>query len=125
VRPKKFAKLIKERDSLAYAMILSLHIACLLKADELLTVPLPYRKQQEVFSEKKGNELPLLKGRQHAIKLEPGAKPPYLPIYNLFEKELEILQEYLRSSEAKGWIQKSKSPAGAPILFVPKKDDGL
>ena len=125
VRPEKFAELIKEGNSPAYAMIPSLHITRLPKADEPLTVPLPYRKQEEVFSKEKGNELPPLEGRQHAIKLEPGAKPPYSPIYNLSEKELEILQKYLRSSEAKGWIRKSKSPAGAPILFVSKKDGGL
>ena len=91
VRPEKFAELIKEGNSPAYAMIPSLHITRLPKADEPLTVPLPYRKQEEVFSKEKGNELPPLEGRQHAIKLEPGAKPPYSPIYNLSEKELEIL----------------------------------
>tara|TARA_R110002060_G_scaffold62542_2_gene71919 strand:+ start:801 stop:917 length:117 start_codon:yes stop_codon:yes gene_type:complete len=37
-------------------------MACLLKANELLTIPLPYRKQQEVFSKEKGNELPPLEG---------------------------------------------------------------
>jgi hypothetical protein len=36
-----------------------------------------------------------------------------------------ILREYLDSSLEKGWIRNSKSPAGAPILFVLKSDGSL
>lgn len=32
-----------------------------------------------------------------------------------------MLREYLQEAEAKGWIRPSTSPAGAPILFIPKK----
>lgn len=46
-------------------------------------------------------------------------------MYLLGEPKLNALQEYLDSSLAKGWIQQSISLAGAPILFVPKKDRGL
>lgn len=122
---EEFAELIKKEDFLAYAIILSLHMTRLLKADEPLTIPLLYQKQKEVFLEEKGNELLSLEGCQHAIELELGAKLSYSPIYNLFKKELEILQEYFRSLEVKGWIRKSKNPASAPILFVPKKDSSL
>ena len=45
-----------------------------------------------------------------------------MPIYNLSQRELQILREYLDSALDKGWIRPSKSPAGAPILFVPKAD---
>jgi hypothetical protein len=48
--------------------------------------------------------------------------PPYMPIYNLSQRELVILREYLDSSLEKGWICNSKSPAGALILFIPKSD---
>ena len=37
------------------------------------------------------------------------------------EKELKTLWEYLAKALDKGWIRESSSPAGAPILFVPKK----
>ena len=54
-----------------------------------------------------------------------GKDPPYGPLYNLSNTELKVLREYLDDALAKGWIRHSVSPAGAPILFVPKKDGGL
>lgn len=39
--------------------------------------------------------------------------------------ELEILYKYLEENIYKGFIRLSKSSAGAPIFFVPKKDRGL
>jgi len=35
------------------------------------------------------------------------------------------LKKYIRENLAKGIIRKSKSPAGAPVLFVKKKDSTL
>ena len=58
----------------------------------------------------------------HIINLKEGKLPLNLFIYNLFCKELEILQEYLNSLLKKGWIWLSKLPAGVPILFIPKQD---
>jgi hypothetical protein len=46
-------------------------------------------------------------------------------IYNLSETELASLREYLNKGLDRGWIQHSISPAGAPILFVPKKNRKL
>src|SRR3984957_13700926 len=45
-----------------------------------------------------------------------------MPLYNLLQKELQILQEYLDSALKKGWIRPSKSPTKAPILFIPKAE---
>ena len=60
-----------------------------------------------------------------AHKIETNADPPHGPIYNLSAKELEALSEYLDDAIRRGWIRHSTSPAGAPILFVPKKDGRL
>ena len=60
-----------------------------------------------------------------AIKLQPGREPLYSPIYPLSQTKLAALQEFLEENLAKGFIQESKSPTSAPILFAPKKDGGL
>ena len=39
--------------------------------------------------------------------------------------ELKALDDYIKEALAKGWICESQSPAGAPILFVPKKSGKL
>ena len=80
---------------------------------------------KDVFSEHDASILSEDMDVDHPIELEPGKQPPHRPIYNLSEKELEVLREYLDSSLAKGWIRPSQSPAGAPIFFIPKKDGTL
>ena len=69
--------------------------------------------------------LPRRTAADHAIDLLPGTTPPYGPIYPLSQAELEVLRRYLDDALAKGWIRKSISAAGAPILFVPKKTGEL
>ena len=51
--------------------------------------------------------------------------PPYRPIYPLAPNKLEALQEYLKMAQEQGWIRPSTSPAGAPIISVPKKGGKL
>jgi hypothetical protein len=43
----------------------------------------------------------------------------------LSRQELDILRDYLAEAQEKSWIRPSKSPAGAPILFVPKADSTM
>lgn len=62
---------------------------------------------------------------EHKIELADGKDAPWSPVYPLGEPELETLRDYLDAGLKKGWIWRSISPAGAPILFVPKKDRGL
>ena len=45
-----------------------------------------------------------------------------MPIYNLLQRELQILQEYLDSILNKGQIKPSKLFTGVPILFILKVD---
>ncbi len=102
-----------------------LNVVWLLATKNNLVLPEEFADYAYVFLEEDANKLPPLERRQHAIKLEKGSLPPYSPIYNLSKKELGVLQEYLGSALEKGWIWKSTSPTGAPILFVPKKDGTL
>ena len=57
--------------------------------------------------------------------MEEGKSPPFGPIYQLSEKELKVLKEYVDDNLAKGFIKPSTSPAGSLVLFVPKKDGSL
>ncbi|KJZ68290.1 hypothetical protein HIM_12319 [Hirsutella minnesotensis 3608] len=84
-----------------------------------------YREWTDVFSEEEAAKLPPLSGRSHPIDLEDGQIPPAGPIYSLSEHELSVLREYITSAQKKGWIRRSISPAGSPILFVPKKGGKL
>jgi hypothetical protein len=56
------------------------------------------------------------------IDLQPGREPPWGPIYNLSPTELEVLYIYIYENLASGFIRHSKSPVGAPIFFMKKKD---
>ena len=93
---------------------------------EEVTVPVEYSDFADVFSEKSANVLPeQTRANEHAIELEEGKQPPYGPIYSLGPVELKTLKTYIETNLANGFIRASKSPAGAPILFVRKPDGSL
>ncbi|KAG9939811.1 hypothetical protein KCU85_g10054, partial [Aureobasidium melanogenum] len=89
-------------------------------------IPEQYKKWKRLFQEEENaNALPRHQPWDHEIRLEPGKQPTFGPIYALSEKELKTLREYLDENLARGFIRKSESPAGYPILFAPKKDGSL
>ena len=89
-------------------------------------IPQAYKKWEYLFQEEEtARALPIHQPWDHEIRLEPGKQPTFGPIYALSEKELGTLRKYLDENLKKGFIQKSESPAGYPILFVPKKDGSL
>jgi transposase InsO family protein len=90
---------------------------------DVIEIPEQLREFEDVFSEDLADQLPPTRKADHAI--ETTAAPPYGPLYNLTARELEELRHYLDDGVTKGWIRHSTSPAGAPILFVPKKDGSL
>jgi hypothetical protein len=59
------------------------------------------------------------------IELRDGKQSPWVPIHNLSEKELTVLREYIETNLKRSWIRPSTTPAGAPVLFVPKKDGAI
>ena len=88
-------------------------------------LPPEYADFTELFDKKAADTLPKHEEWDHTIPLEEGKSPPYGPIYNLTPTELEVLRKELDQNLARGFIQPSTSPAGAPILFVKKKDGDL
>ena len=79
----------------------------------------------DVFDNDNASLLPSNGKMDHAIETVDDKDPPYGPLYNLSTPELAVLRDYIDESLQKGWIRRSTSPCGAPILFVPKKDGGL
>jgi hypothetical protein len=55
------------------------------------------------------------------LEVAPPAKAPY----RMSHEELKELKVQFEELLTKGYIKSSKSPYGAPVLFVPKKDGML
>ncbi len=70
-------------------------------------------------------DLPPRRWIDHAIEVMPGVAPPAKVPYQMSHEELKELKVQLEELLAKGYIKPSKSPYGAPILFVHKKDGML
>ena len=88
-------------------------------------LPEQYKSYQDVFEKKNAYILPQHRPYDCAIDIEEDAQLPFGPIYNLSQDELATLKEYIDENLAKGFIRHSKSPTGASILFVKKKDGSL
>ena len=61
-------------------------------------------------------------GLEHRIRLKPHTRVPYRRPYRSGPAELKLVQETIRDLTAKGFIQRSQSRFGAPVLFTPKND---
>ena len=93
---------------------------------EEVTIPSEYANYTDVFSPDSAAELPKHTGiNNHSIGLIDDKQPPYGPIYSLGPVELQILKTYIETNLANGFIRPFKSPAGAPIPFIRKKDGNL
>jgi hypothetical protein len=84
-----------------------------------------YRSYVQVFSEADSESMPSHSPQDLAIELLDGKQPPWGPIYNLSEIELDTLRSFLEVQLKCGGVRPSKSPAGAPVFFLPKKDGTL
>lgn len=62
---------------------------------------------------------------QRAILQEPDSRPTYRGLFRYSQAEMREIEERIKYLLAKGLIQPSSSPYGAPVLFAKKKDGGL
>ena len=81
------------------------------------------RKHESVFQPPDGK--PPNRRVKHYIKLVPDALPIKRKPYPLPPHKLEAMTTQITELNKKGWIEKSQSAWGAPILFVPKKNGEL
>ena len=116
--------------ALAEPTTMPIHPSCQAQVAALTSeetgIPTEYSDFSNVFSSDSAAELPEYTGiNNHSINLLDDKQPLYGPIYSLGPVELETLKTYIETNLASGFIRPSKSPAGAPILFVRKKDGSL
>ena len=76
----------------------------------------------DVFPPDLPKGLPPRRDIDHRIELVPGSTPPSRPTYRMSPPELDEMKKQLAELAEHGFIQPSKSPFGAPVLFVKKKD---
>src|SRR5690606_6759717 len=88
-------------------------------------IPYEFSEFKELFKDKEIGTLPPHRPYDHTIPLEPGKTAPFGPLYTLSQAELKELYNYIQENLEKGFIRRSESPAGAPVLFVKKKDGSL
>lgn len=80
------------------------------------------REFQDVFATLE--RAPIQCDVDHTIR-NPGAMPTYRKAYRMTPLELKECQSQITDLLAKGFIEPSTSPYGAPVLFVQKKDGTL
>lgn len=79
----------------------------------------------DVFPKELPPGLPPSRDIDHKIELTPGATPPSRPTYRMSPTELDELKKQLDDLIKAGFVRPSKSPFGAPVLFVKKKDGSM
>lgn len=75
-----------------------------------------------VFPQELPGVLPPRREIDHRIEVLPGSTPPSRATYRMSPTELDELKKQLDELTRAGFIEPSKSPYGAPVLFVKKKD---
>lgn len=89
------------------------------------SIPKELSSFNDVFIESSANVLPPHCPYDCAINLKENFNHFYGPIYPLTDEESNALEDHIKENFAKGFIRKSNSPAGAPVLFVHKKNGKL
>src|SRR5260370_33639116 len=84
-----------------------------------------YHDFRDVFSKEAFDERPPWKACDHAIDLTPGTELPHSQTFPLSPAEQKELDDFLWENLANGHIHPSKSPMGAPVFFIKKKDGSL
>jgi hypothetical protein len=77
---------------------------------------------QDVFPPQLPATLPPQRDVDHHIELTQSSPPTLRPVFRMSPGELDELKKQLDELKQAGFIQPSKSPFGAPVLFVKKKD---
>jgi hypothetical protein len=114
---------LRKGDQVMIVQLSELKLDSELPADQKLADP--WKKYEDVFKLKLPRGLHSERNVGHSIPVEPGAPPPFRPMYRLSPVEQAEIKSKLTDLLEKGLVEPSTSPYGAPILFVGKKDGSL
>jgi hypothetical protein len=89
------------------------------------TVPESLHTFEDVFNKDSFDTLPEQRKWDHAIELEREPTPGFRKVYPMSLEEQAELDAFLEEALSTGCIRPSKSPIGAPVFFVKKKDGKL
>jgi hypothetical protein len=78
-----------------------------------------------VFSETAFDSLPERHKWDHTIELEHEPSPGFRKVYPMTLTEQTEMDAFLEKALATGHTRQSKSPLGAPVFFIKKKDGKL
>jgi hypothetical protein len=88
-------------------------------------VPMSLHAYADVFSETAFDSLPERRKWDHAIELEREPSPGFRKVYPITLTEQTGMDAFLEEALATRRIRQSKSPLGAPVFFIKKKDGKL
>jgi hypothetical protein len=88
-------------------------------------VPAALHSYEDMFSEMAFDTLPQRRKWEHAIELEREPSPGFRKVYPMTLTEQTEMDAFLEEALATGCIRQSKSPLGAPVFFIKKKDGKL
>jgi hypothetical protein len=88
-------------------------------------VPTSLHAYADVFSETAFDSLPERCKWDHATELEREPSPGFHKVYPMTLTEQTEMDAFLEEALATGRIRQSKSPLGAPVFFIKKKDGKL
>ena len=123
VWPKQVARILAGTHEPSVAELSSVN--SVVSATESELVPVRRRVMEtyrDVFPDSLPPGLPPSRDVDHKIELLANSQPLSRPTFRMSDRELTELKSQLAELTKCGFIQPSKSPFGAPILFVKKKD---
>jgi hypothetical protein len=88
-------------------------------------VPTSLHTYADVFSKTTFHSLPEHRKWDHTIELEHKPSPGFRKVYPMTLMEQTEMDAFLEEALATGRIRQSKSPLGAPVFFIKKKDGKL
>jgi hypothetical protein len=88
-------------------------------------VPTSLHTYADIFSKTAFDSLPERRKWDHTIELECKPSPGFRKVYPMTLTEQTEMDTFLEEALATGRIRQSKSPLGAPVFFIKKKDRKL